>query len=86
MNTRATSGTTTIPAVFGGAFLIGGIFYLAGLGDAMLFHESMRDASDATTFAPSVIHARGMNVIALVNLVMAAILAILAILVGVEAT
>jgi hypothetical protein len=71
------AGNTTIPALFAGGFLIGGIFYLVGLGDAMVFHETMQDAADATSFAPSVMHARGMNVLALVNLVMSAILAIL---------
>src|SRR3954462_121603 len=70
-------GTTTIPALFACGFLFGGIWYLAGLGDAMVYHEAMQDAADATTFAPSVIQARGMNVLALVNLVMSAILAVL---------
>src|SRR3954467_7629110 len=43
----------------------------------MVYHEAMQDAADATTFAPSDIQARGMNVLALVNLVMSAILAVL---------
>ncbi len=72
-----TRGNITIPALFAGGFLIGAIWYLVGLGDAMVFHETMQDAADATSFAPSVMNARGMNVLALVNLVMAAILAIL---------
>ncbi len=70
-------GNTTIPALFGAGFLIGGVWYLVGLGDAMVFHESMQDGADATTFASTVIQARGMNVLSLVNLVMSAILAIL---------
>jgi len=74
---RDTRGMITIPALFAAGFLFGGVWYLVGLADAMVFHETMQDASDATSFAPSVIHARGMNVIALVNLVMSAILAVL---------
>lgn len=72
-----TRGNTTIPALFAGGFLIGGVWYLVGLGDAMVFHEAMQDAADATSFAPSVLNARGMNVLAMVNLVMSAILAVL---------
>jgi len=74
---RAESGETTVTAMFAGGFMIAGIYYLAGVGDAMVYHQTMRDAADATAFAPSVMHARGMNVIALVNLVMSAILAVL---------
>jgi hypothetical protein len=74
---RDSRGLATIPAIFVTAFLIGAAYYLFGLGDAIVYHETMRDAADATAFAPSVIHARGMNVLAFVNLVMSAILAIL---------
>ncbi len=74
---RDTSGQTTVAVIFMFAFLMGGIWYLVGLGEAMVFHEQMQDAADATGFAPSVIQARGMNVLALLNLVMSAILAVL---------
>lgn len=74
---RDSRGLATVPAIFITAFLIGCAYYLFGLSDAMVYHESMRDAADAAAFAPSVINARGMNVLALVNVVMSAILAVL---------
>src|SRR6185369_11721712 len=50
---------------------------LCGVADGILFKERLQDAADATAFAPSVLHARGMNLIAMSNLAMAAILAVL---------
>lgn len=70
-------GFVSVQGVFAMAFLLGAIWYLVGLGDAIVFHETLQDASDSVAFAPSVMQARGMNVLALVNLVMSAILAVL---------
>lgn len=76
-------GAVVVTGIFACAFLVGMLWYLLGLGDAILFKERMQDGADAVAFAPSVIHARGMNLIALLNLTMAAVLAVL---VGVKIT
>ncbi len=64
-------------AVFMAMIVIGFLYYLVGLGDAILAQERMQDAADATAFSSAVIHARGMNVLALLNIIMASMLAIL---------
>lgn len=80
---RDEDGAILVTGLFACAFLIGALWYLLGIGDAILFKERMQDGADAVAFAPSVIHARGMNLIALLNLTMAAVLAVL---VGVKIT
>jgi hypothetical protein len=56
--------------------LVGILWYLAGIGDAIIYRERMQEASDAVAFSAAVIHARGMNLIVLINLLMALILSI----------
>ena len=68
-----------IVAVFMSVFLVGCLWYLVGVGDAAIYREKMQDASDATAFASAVYHARGMNIIAMLNLIMAAALAVRAV-------
>lgn len=64
-------------AIFMAMIVIGFLYYLVGLGDAILAQERMQDAADATAFSSAVIHARGMNVLAMLNIIMASMLAIL---------
>ena len=71
------SGAITVMAVFMAAFLIGIMFWMSGTGDAIIYREVMQDASDATAFSAAVYDARGMNMIALINLIMAAFMAVM---------
>jgi len=64
-------------AVFMAAFLVGGLWYIIGLGDAAIYRQYMQDGADAIAFGSAVYHARGMNIIALINCVMAAVLMVL---------
>ncbi|MEM9192877.1 MAG: hypothetical protein AAGF12_27125 [Myxococcota bacterium] len=64
--------------------LVGMLYYLMGIGETIVYRERMQDAADSGAFAAAVIHARGMNVIALMNNVMAAVLAVLVVLKVVE--
>ncbi len=73
-------GAVMVIAVFMAMIAIGALYYLVGLGDAMLAQERMQDAADATAFSSAVIHARGMNILALINIIMASILAVLVLL------
>ncbi|HZO16183.1 MAG TPA: hypothetical protein VFB62_23070 [Polyangiaceae bacterium] len=65
-------------AVFMSVFLVGGIWYLMGIGDAIVYREKLQAGADATAFTSAVYHARGMNIIAMVNIVIGAVLAITA--------
>jgi hypothetical protein len=70
-------GAILIAAVFMATFLVGCLWYVMGIGDAILYRQRMQDGADAVAYAGAVYHARGMNIIAMLNLVMAAILAVL---------
>jgi len=70
-------GAVMVVGVFMAAFLVGSLWYIIGIGDAILYRERMQDGADAVAFAGAVYHARGMNIIAMINIIMAAILAIL---------
>lgn len=70
-------GAVLVAAVFMAAFLVGCLWYVMGVGDAILYRQRMQDGADAVAYAGAVYHARGMNIIAMLNLVMAAILAVL---------
>src|SRR3954464_5565754 len=70
-------GAILVAAVFMAVFLVGCLWYLVGVGDAAIYREKMQDGSDSVAFASAVYHARGMNIIAVLNLVMAAALAVL---------
>lgn len=75
-----TQGAVMVLAIFMAMIVIGFLYYLVGLGDAILAQERMQDAADATAFSSAVIHARGMNVLALMNIIMASLMAILVLL------
>ena len=83
MNRRSTGpiadqrGAIMVMAVFMAAFLVGCLWYLIGVGDALVYRERVQDAADAGAYSAAVYHARGMNLIALLNIVMAAMLAVL---------
>lgn len=74
---RDESGALMVMGIFMAMLLVGFIYYVAGLGDTILFRERMQDSSDAGAWAAAVIHARGMNVIVFLNMLMAAIAAVL---------
>jgi hypothetical protein len=64
---------TVFMAIFGVAIL----YTLVGGFQAIAFREGMQDAADTAVLEGAVIHARSMNFIVLVNIVMAALMAIL---------
>lgn len=75
-----TRGAVMVIAVFMAAIAIACLYFLTGIGDAILAQERMQDAADAAAFSSAVIHARGMNLLALINIIMASLLAILVLL------
>jgi hypothetical protein len=70
-------GAIALLALFMAVFLTALVYYVTGIGETLLQRERMQDAADAAAFSGAVLHARGMNAIVLVNMVMAALLAVL---------
>ncbi len=66
-------GATMVMGVFIAVLLVAMIYYVWGIGDVVMYRERMQDASDTAAFSAAVIHARGMNMLALLNMVMAAL-------------
>jgi hypothetical protein len=67
-------GAIMVVATFMAVFACAMLWYLIGVGDAILYRERVQDAADAVAFAGAVYHARGMNLIATLNIIMAALL------------
>lgn len=74
---RDERGAIMIAALFMAIFAAGCLHYVVALASAIEQRERMQDAADAAAFSSAVLHARGMNVIALINMTMAALLAVL---------
>jgi hypothetical protein len=77
MRLRDERGAILVMGLFMAVFLAGALYYMVGVGEAITQRERMQDAADAAAFSGATLHARGMNLIVLINLVMAALLAIL---------
>jgi hypothetical protein len=75
-------GAMMVMGVFVSVFLVGALWSIAGLGEAVVMRERMQEASDATALAAAMIDARAMNVMVLFNLIMASILSIRVLLNG----
>jgi hypothetical protein len=70
-------GAIMVIAVFMAAVLVGAIWYTFGLGEAMIYRQQLRQAVDASAFNSAVVHALGMNMLAMMNIAMAAVLSVL---------
>ncbi len=69
-------GAVLLLGVFMAACLVGMLWYLAGVGDAILHRQRLQEAADAAAFSSAVLHARGMNLLVLINLIMACVLGV----------
>jgi hypothetical protein len=74
---RREDGAITVVGLFMACFLTGAIWYVVGIASAVLYRERVQDAADAVAFAGAVYHARGMNIIATLNILMSALLGLL---------
>lgn len=77
-------GAIMIAGVFMCGILCGFLWYLIGIGNAILYRESLQDSTDALAFTGAVFHAHGMEIIVLLNLIMTALVAVLVILRAIE--
>jgi len=57
-------------------FLIGALWFLIGIGDAIVFRDTMQEATDHATFTSAALHAKGMNFISACNLFILALIAV----------
>jgi hypothetical protein len=71
-------------SLFMALFLIGTLYYVLGVGDAVIYRRIMQDGADAGAHAASVMGAKGMNLHALLNVVMAVTAGILLVIRSVE--
>ena len=69
-------GVMMVVGAIAGAFLIGSVWYIWGVGQAAVFRENMQSAADATAYQVSAYDARGMNIIAMINLIMSVVLTV----------
>ena len=65
------SGATMVIGVFMAAMLVGFLYYLHGTANVILHRDRMQDAADSGAFAAAVIHARAMNILSILNVIMA---------------
>jgi hypothetical protein len=70
-------GAMALVTVFFAVFAVSMLYSFVGTVEAVMHRERMQDAVDSATLSSAVMHARSMNFIVLVNVVMSALLAIL---------
>jgi hypothetical protein len=74
---RDERGAILILGVVMSVLLVGVLYYLEGIGAALIQRERMQDAADVAALSTAIGHARGMNLVVFINLVMGALVAIL---------
>jgi hypothetical protein len=65
-------GAVMLTGLFMSCFLIGALWFIVGIGDTLVFRDKMQEAADVGAFSSAALQAKGMNFIALCNLVMLA--------------
>lgn len=79
-----TGGAMMLMSLFMALLLVGAVYYILGVGDAVIYRRIMQDGADAGAHAASVMGAKGMNLHALLNVVMAVTTGILLVIRSVE--
>lgn len=70
------AGAILVIGVFIAPFLVSAIYYLVSCSNVIMQREGLQQAADAAVLAPSVVSARGMNAIAVMNVLMMCIMSI----------
>jgi hypothetical protein len=63
-------GAIMIMGTFMGIGLIGATWYVIGLGDAIIYKNKVQESADSAAFSAAAVHAKGMNFIAAINMIM----------------
>ena len=69
-------GAMMIISIFMAMLVVAMLYYVAGIGETIVYRERLQDASDSAVMAGAVNFARTMNIVALMNVVMASVLAV----------
>ena len=69
-------GAILVLGVFMCACMAGALWYVIGIGDAIMYRERLQEGADAVAFSAATLDARGMNLIVLLNLLMACVLGV----------
>ncbi len=77
-------GSMMVMSLFMALFMVGALYSVLGIGDAVLYRRVMQDAADSGAYAASVVAAKGMNLHVLLNIVMAATAGVLLVIRSVE--
>jgi hypothetical protein len=67
---RDNRGAIMVLGVFFACMMIGWMWMLVGLGDAMIWRDRSQEAADATTYSSAAIQAQAMNLISFINILM----------------
>ncbi|MBX3251467.1 MAG: hypothetical protein KF901_30090 [Myxococcales bacterium] len=73
---RDDRGAMMLLGIFMATIVIGMLYYVAGVGETITYRERMQDAVDSGAFAGSLLYARAMNVIVLLNMAIASVFAV----------
>jgi hypothetical protein len=71
-------GAIVLMGVFMSSFLVGGLWYVMGVGEAAIYRQTLQAGADSTAYTAAVYHARGMNIVSMVNIVTGSVMAIAA--------
>ncbi len=69
-------GAMMIISIFMAMLVVAMLYYVAGIGETIVYRERLQDASDSAVMAGAVNFARAMNIVSLMNVVMASVLAV----------
>ncbi|HJL00364.1 MAG TPA: hypothetical protein RMH85_12750 [Polyangiaceae bacterium LLY-WYZ-15_(1-7)] len=73
---RDDEGAMMLLGVFMTTLVVAMLYYIAGVGETIVYRERMQDAADAGAMAGALIYARAMNIVVLMNLIIASVFAI----------
>src|SRR5882762_3807959 len=77
---RDTRGAVYVLGIAMAAFLALFLWHIMSVAAALVYRERMQEAADSVAFESAVMHARTMNLLAALNIFMAAVLSILVML------
>src|SRR5262245_17081096 len=63
-------GAVMLTGLFMAFCLIGALWYVIGIGEALIFRDRMQEAADSAAFTGAVMNAKGMNFISVCNIIM----------------
>jgi hypothetical protein len=69
-------GAIMVLGIFMACAMVGLMWYMIGVGDALIWRDRSQEAADSMAFTSAAIHAHSMNIIAFLNIVMSILAAI----------